>query len=228
MFLGLSLNHAQQMIIKGTAILGVWSLDDRNDVVPNIFWKPKLCSPASLVCCRVLLPDVWSSNSHSLNPEQYYLLLELDVGLHLRLRLFRKINGGIINASDHSKNHVLGIWFSSISLLLVGTEQVNSCSVSSPFNPGSYFAYLKKNQSKLVRLEGDDWFAQKLCSADFLIVLHVKNWPFLILYEKYRISSCTTSLIRNSDFRLPGNGPDWFAGIVVIFPPKCHVTHKCY
>ena len=26
-----------------------------------------------------------------------------------------------------------------------------------------------------------------------------KNWPFFILYEKYRMSSCTTCLIRNSN-----------------------------
>ena len=43
-----------------------------------------------------------------------------------------------------------------------------------------------------------------------------KNWLFLILYEKYWMSSCTTGWIRNSDtHKVPGYGPDWLDGIVV-------------
>ena len=62
------------------------------------------------------------------------------------------------------------------------------------------FSYLRK--SKACSVEGDARVCSKVCSAIFRLVFHggvQKMSPFLILYEKYRMSSYTTYLIRNVD-----------------------------
>ena len=49
-----------------------------------------------------------------------------------------------------------------------------------------------------VQLEGILQLVQKINFFLYFMTCD-KNWPFLILYKKYRMSSCTTCLIRNSN-----------------------------
>ena len=68
-FVGLFLNLTQPIIIKGIVILGVMQLDVKRDVVAEIFWQPRMGSPASVAWHKVLLPDVGFSSSYSLDLE---------------------------------------------------------------------------------------------------------------------------------------------------------------
>ena len=55
-------------------------------------------------------------------------------------------------ASDHSKR--VGIWFSSIMVYFVGTEQADGCSVSSPSDPAKNFFSSEKTKICSVRESG--------------------------------------------------------------------------
>ena len=72
-FVGLSLNHTPHIIIKSIVICGARQPNVRGDVVTEIFSQPRLASPACVVWCRVLLPDVESSNNHPLDLGKDYL-----------------------------------------------------------------------------------------------------------------------------------------------------------
>lgn len=66
-----------------------------------------------------------------------------------------------------------------------------------------------------------------LLNAVFPLVVHgygFKKWPFLILREEYRVSSCTTYLIRNSNTHLSDNGPQCIGRVVVY--PGLDLTNK--
>ena len=80
-FVGLSLNCAPHILIKGIVIWGVRLWDVMSDGVTEIFWQPTLCISACVAFVRVILSDVGSSSSHPLDSERHYLLSTLDLGL---------------------------------------------------------------------------------------------------------------------------------------------------
>ena len=111
----------------------------------------------------------------------------------LSLRPCEKMNGSI--ACDHLKNYhvdwVLGFNF-------VGREQANYCSEFTIWTWQKLCSSVK-NYS-MFGGRGCLSLLKSLAAWSFLLSLIArdKNWPFLILNEIYLISSCTTSLIRNS------------------------------
>ena len=98
-----------------------------------------------------------------------------------------------MEASHHQR-----IWFSSISIYLVGTEQATGYCLSSPSDTGRNFSHLIK--SKAFSVGGDAWVCWKALQHFLLSFMACdKNWLFLIFYEKCQMSSCTSCLIRHSD-----------------------------
>ena len=71
------------IIIKGIAIGRVRRPNVKGDAIAENFWQPKLGSPACVAWRRVLLPDVGSSNSHSLDPEYHYLLQDTHIYIYI-------------------------------------------------------------------------------------------------------------------------------------------------
>ena len=91
--------------------------------------------------------------------------------------------------SDHLKRHdvdcVFG--FSSLSIRLVIVLWVHHLIQTEIFSSEKMFGW----RGCLI------WKAfQRSFSSSRPVI---KNWPFLKMYEKYQISSCTTCLIKNSD-----------------------------
>ena len=87
--------------------------------------------------------------------------------------------------------------FHQFRYIFEGTEEVNSCFVSSPSDPTGNVSHLRKYS----RLEGMFEFIEKFCRELFPLVFHglKNNCLFLIFNETSRISSCTNCLIGNSD-----------------------------
>ena len=100
-------------------------------------------------------------------------------------------------------------WTGYLIFITIGIscgDKATSCFVSSPFDPGRIFL-----------VGGDAWVYWKalhcgLSSCPSWPV--IKNCPFLILDEKYRMSSCTTCLIRNWDLAV--DLIDWLGTLSII------------
>ena len=75
-FDGLLFNHFPQMINKRIAIWEVRKPDFRIDVIAEIFLQLTLGSSGFLVWRKVLLLNVESSNSHSLDIREHYYMNE--------------------------------------------------------------------------------------------------------------------------------------------------------
>ena len=79
------------------------------------------------------------------------------------------------------------------------TEQTIGHSVNLPSVLGKKFSHLRKTKAFSVGEDaGVSWKAFAAWSFLLSFIASYKNYPFLILYEKYRISLYTASLIRNS------------------------------
>ena len=118
----------------------------------------------------------------------------------LSLRPSGKMNEGITNPLQMTTQTCwLHVWFSSISLHLVETGQANGWTVNSPLDHFRIILIkLKAMHVHLVRiLEFIENFAKQSFFLYFMFCEN--NRPFLILYEKYQISSFTNCQIRNQD-----------------------------
>ena len=82
-FISLLFNQFWHIIIKGFAILRIRCLDVRGDVFAEMFWQSSLDSLACVPYHKVLLLDVASSSSRSIDPGQHNLHQEIDVGLRV-------------------------------------------------------------------------------------------------------------------------------------------------
>ena len=92
----------------------------------------------------------------------------------------------------------LGVRFSSLSVHLAGSEQDNGCFVSSSFDPLRNLL-IWKNQSIFIQRGCLSLFKSLQCYLRLLSFMTYDDNLFLILYEKYWMSSCTTCQIRNPD-----------------------------
>ena len=143
-----------------------WS-DIRSDVGAEIFPRLRLTSPACVAWPRDLFLDVGSSSSHPIDPGQYYLLQALYVGLHVEFEIMWERSPSLETTRN---TEVWTVYVSSISLRLVGIEQANGFSVSSPSHPSRIFFSSEKNQSKFDWKEYLSWlksFAERYFLLSF-------------------------------------------------------------
>ena len=102
--------------------------------------------------------------------------------------------------SDHPINHDVDWVFGFHQYqYLVRTEEANSCSMSSPSDPGRNFSHLRK-----ILLIFSWWGCLSLFKSfamqTFLLSFMAcdKSWPLLLLCQKYQMPSCSTCIIGNS------------------------------
>ena len=171
-------------------------------MVVEIFLQPRLGSSACVACYRVLFLETGSSSNHPHYPGQHYLQA-LCVESEAMGEDDWRHNFTI--TSDHPKHHDMD-WvfgFHHYQYILLETEQSIVCSMSLPSDSGRIFSHLKKQKKNKNKQSMFGWrgclsLLKSFAAQSFLLSFMAcdKNWPFLILYEKYQMSSCTICLIR--------------------------------
>ena len=107
--LSLSLSLSQLCPTHNNQGIAIWSIKQinvRSDMVVEIFSQSSLGSPACVAWRTVLLPDVGSSSSHPLDPRQYYILLALDVSLHIVSEIMWE-DGGLMPPSIQTTSNAI-------------------------------------------------------------------------------------------------------------------------
>ena len=175
-------------------------------MVAEIFSQTTLCSSWH----RILLIDVSSSSNYHLDPEQRYLLQALAVGFSMN----RCIKSPLI--LTQTPWCWLGIWFSSIFIHLVGTEQANDCSVSSPSDPGRNFSNLRKIKVFCWR-RGLGLF-KRFATWSFLCFSMASDKKMALSHLVWEVPNdfiiyLTKKKLKHS--HVLGYWPDWRTGIVV-------------
>ena len=123
-----------------------------------------------------------------------------------------------MNGSITSPWSELNIWFSSILVHLVETEQVNTCSMSSASDPSRNFSHLRK--TKACSVGGDAWVCSKALQHSLSFC---PTWPMIKIGP---FSSCMKNTDVFMHYRLAkkfthsyvhGYRADWIAGSAVSY-----------
>ena len=190
--------HRVLLVSRTTSLHTIWRgmwWDVRGDVT-EIFWRA--CVP----WCRVLLPDIVSSSGHPHDPGAQ---LTPDIWCWSSCWVWVNVARWIGALRHHRKWPAqtpfcrFDDWFSSIPVHLARTERDNNCFVWFPSDWRRIFSHLGKTKTY------SDWkwclsLFKSFATWRFLLIL--MPWTFLILYEKYLMSSYSICY----DTYLCGNG----------------------